>query len=67
MKFYIILMLALLSACSQFSKKEEPKLEPVKFSAADIQACQEYKKTVLDRAYSEVKGTKNADIFLLRT
>ena len=62
MKMYLLSVLAILSSCSQFSKKSAPKSDPVKISETDIQECTNYQKTVLDRAYTEMKGAKNPEI-----
>lgn len=64
MKFYLIMVLALLSSCAQTTKKDEPKLEPVNVTAEDILACQDYQKLVLERAYTESKpkGAKSAEV-----
>lgn len=66
MKIHLLMALVILSSCSQFSKKNETQIGPVKVSENEIQECRQYQKTVLDRAYSEVKGSKNADIYFTK-
>lgn len=62
MKICLLMALAILSSCSQISKKAEPKMEPVVVSEKEIQQCLDYQKTVLDRAYDKPKGAKDGSL-----
>jgi hypothetical protein len=66
MKIFSMMALVILTSCSQFSKKPETQIVEVKFSETDIQECRDYQKTVLDRAYTEVKGSPTSEIYFTK-
>lgn len=55
-------LLIFLAACSQTSKNDEPKVIPVNVSDKEILECQQYQKSVLEKAYRPVKSTKGTDM-----
>lgn len=56
------LMLILLAACSQTRTNDDPKVIPVNVSDKEILECQQYQKSVLEKAYRPVKSTKGTDM-----
>ncbi len=54
--------LTILSSCSQVSKKDEHKIEPVIVSEKEIQECLDYQQNVLERAYNKPEGSKDGSV-----
>jgi hypothetical protein len=52
----------ILVACSQTPKSNESQIVPVNISEKEILECQQYQKTVIDKAYRPVKGVKGTEM-----
>lgn len=61
MKKCLFLILLISTACSQMTKTNPAKDIPVKISQSDLVQCNEYQKNVLEKAFKEVKNSKNSE------
>ena len=66
MKKTLFVILLMLAACSQFQSRKESRLIPVNISEKQILECHQYQKSVLDAAYTQVKGSKNSELNFVR-
>lgn len=55
-------LLIFFTACSQTPKKDEAKVVPINISEREIQQCQQYQKSVLDKAYRQVKASRGTEM-----
>lgn len=66
MKILLLLFVILLTSCSHWNEKPLVQIKEVKYGPSDIEACREYQKTVLDRAYTVVSSPKGTDVIFTK-
>jgi Rad3-related DNA helicase len=61
MKISFLFLILLISSCSNLTKKDPPKDQPVQITESQIEECLHYQTNVLEKAYQEVKGKKSEE------
>lgn len=66
MMFWPLICLIPLLSCSLQDKKNESRIEEVKYTQTDISNCLEYQKMFLDSAFTQVESQKGIDIVFIK-